>query len=87
MTIFERFRKFFSNLFTKKEKAPLYANCYRCGERVYLPFLCNYCHNYYCGEHRLLFNHDCKNIDDWKKQGSSSGTAIEYRAGRGGSRK
>jgi predicted nucleic acid binding AN1-type Zn finger protein len=35
---------------------------------VYLPFFCDYCHRYYCDRHRLPFEHDCENIDEWKKQ-------------------
>ncbi|MDD1704413.1 MAG: hypothetical protein LUP97_04185 [Methanoregula sp.] len=27
-----------------------------------------YCNNYYRGARRLPFNHDCKNIDQWKKR-------------------
>jgi predicted nucleic acid binding AN1-type Zn finger protein len=39
-----------------------------CGERAYLPFHCEYCNQYYCDKHRLPFDHDCKNIDQWKKR-------------------
>ncbi|MFY9800719.1 MAG: AN1-type zinc finger domain-containing protein [Methanoregula sp.] len=87
MTIFDRIGQFFSNLFGKKEEVPLYANCSVCGKRVYLPFLCHYCHNYYCGEHRLPFSHDCKNIDDWKNRKSKSGPATKKRTGGAGARK
>jgi predicted nucleic acid binding AN1-type Zn finger protein len=82
MAILKKIKQFFSYLFLKKEKAPVYANCSTCGERVYLPYLCNYCHNYYCARHRLPFNHDCKNIGEWKNRGSSSGPATEYRNGK-----
>jgi predicted nucleic acid binding AN1-type Zn finger protein len=81
MKIFERIGQFFSYLFTKKRKTPLYANCSICRKRVYIPFFCHYCHNYYCGEHRHPFSHDCKNIDDWKNTGSSQGLATKYRDG------
>ncbi len=81
MAILKKIKKFFSSLFKKKEKAPVYANCIKCGERVYLPYQCNYCHQYYCGAHRLPFNHDCRNIDDWKRRGASSGLATEYTSG------
>jgi len=69
MAILWKIRRFFSKLFKMKEPAPLYANCAICGERIYLPFLCNYCHKYYCGKHRLPFNHDCSNIEEWKNRG------------------
>jgi predicted nucleic acid binding AN1-type Zn finger protein len=81
MGILKKIKQFFSNLFLKKEKSPVFANCSKCGEREYLPHLCNYCNNYYCGEHRLPFNHECKNIDKWKNLGPLSGPAIEYRSG------
>ncbi len=65
MGIIGRIRAFFSGLFKKKEH-PLYATCAFCGERVYLPFHCEYCNEYFCDTHRLPFNHDCKNIEAWK---------------------
>ena len=80
MAILKKIRQFFSALFTKKEKTPVHASCAKCGERVYLPFQCNYCRQYYCGRHRLPFNHECRNIDDWKNRGSS-GPATEYTSG------
>lgn len=57
----------FSRLFKKKEY-PVHETCATCGERVYLPFHCEYCGKYYCDKHRLPFNHDCKNIDQWKRK-------------------
>lgn len=54
-------------LFRKKEY-PVYGTCAVCGERVYLPFHCEYCHRYYCDKHRLPFDHNCKNIDQWKNR-------------------
>jgi len=81
MAVLKKIRQFFADLFKKKEKAPVYADCATCGERVYLPYLCNYCHNYYCGKHRLPFNHDCTNIDEWKKR-PSQGIATEFRDGK-----
>jgi predicted nucleic acid binding AN1-type Zn finger protein len=73
-------RTFFSELFGKK-KTPVYENCSFCGERAYLPFHCEYCDRYFCGRHRLPFEHDCKNIRDWKKTSPSEGTAVESKAG------
>lgn len=70
MSLIKTFRKFFSSLFARKKEDPVYANCATCGERVYLPYHCHYCDQYYCGKHRLPFNHDCKNIDAWKNRGS-----------------
>ncbi|OPY38713.1 MAG: AN1-like Zinc finger [Methanoregula sp. PtaU1.Bin051] len=81
MAILNKIRKFFSGFFTRKKKAPVYANCAKCGEWVYLPFQCNYCNQYYCGAHRLPFNHDCEHIDDWKRRGSS-GPTTEYAGGK-----
>ena len=57
--------RFFQRLFPKKEY-PLYNTCAICGERVYLPFRCEYCGNYYCDRLRLPFDHECRNIEAWK---------------------
>ena len=67
MGLGDRITRFFSGLFRKKQY-PLHETCAVCGERVYLPFFCEYCHQYYCDRHRLPFDHDCKNIDQWKKR-------------------
>ncbi len=71
---------FFSKYFGKK-KIPVYENCSFCGERVYLPFHCDYCNRYFCGKHRLPCEHDCKNISKWKKTSASEGTTVESKAG------
>ncbi|MFA4826552.1 MAG: AN1-type zinc finger protein [Methanoregula sp.] len=71
---------FFKKRFGKKPP-PLHEDCAFCGERVYLPFHCEYCHRYFCGRHRLPFEHDCKNIRDWKKKIPSDGTTVESKAG------
>jgi len=71
---------FFSTLFGKK-KPPVYADCAFCGEHVYLPFHCEYCHRYFCGKHRLPFEHDCKNIKEWKKISASGGSTVESKGG------
>ncbi|MHA2393819.1 MAG: AN1-type zinc finger domain-containing protein [Promethearchaeota archaeon] len=34
--------------------------CELCGKDTYMPFRCNYCEGYYCSEHRLPENHNCK---------------------------
>ncbi|MGB7787297.1 AN1-type zinc finger domain-containing protein [Methanoregula sp.] len=65
MGLRETITRFFQRFFPKKEY-PLYKTCTICGERVYLPFRCEYCDNYYCDRHRLPFDHDCKNIEAWK---------------------
>ncbi|MFA6333355.1 MAG: AN1-type zinc finger domain-containing protein [Methanoregula sp.] len=67
MGLADRITRFFSGISRKKEY-PLYETCSFCGERVYLPFFCEYCRHYYCDKHRLPFNHDCKNIGKWKEQ-------------------
>jgi predicted nucleic acid binding AN1-type Zn finger protein len=72
MGIISRIRKLFSGLFGKKEY-PLYETCAFCGERAYLPFHCEYCNRYFCDKHRLPFEHDCKNIDEWKKRPAADG--------------
>ncbi|MHA1131282.1 MAG: AN1-type zinc finger domain-containing protein [Candidatus Helarchaeota archaeon] len=36
--------------------------CSKCGKEVYMPFICNYCGEAFCAEHRLPENHNCKNI-------------------------
>lgn len=35
-------------------------NCQQCRKEEALPFVCNYCGNVYCGEHRLPEAHACK---------------------------
>jgi len=63
---------FFSR-FSKKKEYPVYAECSVCRERTYLPFRCDYCHKYFCGKHRLPFDHDCENIEEWKKRPDTPG--------------
>lgn len=36
--------------------------CEYCGKEVVLPFRCPYCKKYFCYEHRLPENHDCKEL-------------------------
>ncbi len=36
--------------------------CSKCGIEVYMPFVCNYCGESFCANHRLPENHNCKNI-------------------------
>ncbi|MHA1651875.1 MAG: AN1-type zinc finger domain-containing protein, partial [Candidatus Helarchaeota archaeon] len=38
--------------------------CTKCGKEVYMPFICNYCGNAFCADHRLPENHNCKNIHE-----------------------
>jgi len=67
-----------------KSKCPTYQNCSfpECPNMVYLPHYCEYCEQYFCDEHRLPFNHDCKHYNDYKKKTSSGGTAIESKNGK-----
>jgi predicted nucleic acid binding AN1-type Zn finger protein len=67
MGLRDTLRCFFSRLLGKKEY-PVHGTCAVCGERVYLPFHCEYCGKYYCDKHRLPFDHDCRNIGTWKKK-------------------
>lgn len=67
MGIGNRIRRFLASLFRKQEY-PLHETCAVCGERAYLPFHCEYCGRYYCEKHRLPFDHDCTNIDQWKQR-------------------
>jgi Zn-dependent protease len=36
--------------------------CAKCKKEVYMPFICNYCQQSFCSDHRLPENHGCKNI-------------------------
>ncbi|WP_048110847.1 AN1-type zinc finger domain-containing protein [Methanoregula formicica] len=69
MSIRDSIHRFFSHLIGKKEDYPVHETCAACGERAYLPFHCEYCGKYYCDRHRLPFDHDCRNIGQWKKRG------------------
>jgi Zn-dependent protease len=37
--------------------------CDQCGQETFLPFQCPYCGGYFCGQHRLPENHNCKKIE------------------------
>ena len=80
MGILDSVVSFISTLFGKK-KPPVHEDCAFCGERVYLPFHCEYCNQYFCGKHRLPFEHDCKNIGKWKKTAPAGGTIMESKGG------
>jgi Zn-dependent protease len=41
--------------------------CQKCGTETFLPFRCQYCHNYFCSEHRLPENHQCPQIEQARK--------------------
>jgi predicted nucleic acid binding AN1-type Zn finger protein len=71
MGFWETIRTFIRGVFPKK-KYLVYANCATCGENTYLPFTCPYCGDYFCGKHHLPFNHNCKNISEWKNQSAPS---------------
>lgn len=58
----------------------LFANCVECGKREYMPFKCNYCGEYFCGEHILPTKHNCPGLDAWRgKKPPRSGVSWEYR--------
>lgn len=78
MGIIGRIRTFFANLLPKKEY-PLYETCAFCGERSYLPFHCEYCNQYFCDRHRLPFDHDCKNLNEWKKRPAGTAHSTKVR--------
>jgi len=48
--------------------------CRQCDRELdsVLPYQCKYCHDFFCEEHRLPENHNCKNLktswDSWKKR-------------------
>ena len=81
MTFFKKIRRFFST-FLKKEEYPVHAVCALCKKQVYLPYHCSYCDRFYCADHRLPFNHDCRNINAWKNRETISGPVREYRSDR-----
>ncbi|MEM3627838.1 MAG: AN1-type zinc finger domain-containing protein [Candidatus Bathyarchaeia archaeon] len=37
--------------------------CEKCQKEVFLPFRCPYCGGYFCSEHRLPENHECKQME------------------------
>lgn len=67
MGIIDRIRTFLASRSRKKEY-PVYGTCSICKKRVYLPFHCEYCNNFYCDTHRLPFDHQCGKIDAWKNR-------------------
>lgn len=36
--------------------------CKKCGKELYMPFVCSYCGESYCSEHRLPETHDCSDL-------------------------
>ncbi|MBT8171747.1 hypothetical protein KJN74_02605 [Candidatus Bathyarchaeota archaeon] len=40
------------------------AKCHECSEDVVLPFKCNYCGSFFCGDHRIPERHNCP--EAWK---------------------
>jgi predicted nucleic acid binding AN1-type Zn finger protein len=67
MGLIDKIRSFFGGFFNRKEY-PIHATCAVCGKNSYLPFHCDYCNLYFCDMHRLPFDHDCRNIAEWKKR-------------------
>lgn len=78
MGIISRIRALYSGLFPKKEY-PVYETCAFCKERSYLPFHCEFCNQYFCDRHRLPFDHDCKNLDAWKKRPAGNTRSTKVR--------
>ncbi|AAB89794.1 AN1-type zinc finger domain-containing protein [Archaeoglobus fulgidus] len=65
----------------KKSITKLFANCHKCGKREYLPYQCNYCGNYFCGEHILPPKHDCPGEKEWRSKAPlPPGVVWEYRS-------
>jgi len=45
-------------------------SCSTCGEEVAdLPYVCTYCGETHCVEHRLPESHDCLGVEDWQAVG------------------
>jgi len=44
--------------------------CYFCGEKItgYLPFRCSFCGRYFCSDHRLPENHNCQELEEYRKE-------------------
>lgn len=59
--------------------APQHLKCESCGVEVDLPFRCNYCHHYYCPDHRLPESHDCS--ETWRLKALRSARASTAPAG------
>jgi len=62
MNIFQRFFSKLLSIFVKpKIKEPKEIVCKICNKTFSWSdmFKCNYCHNYYCKNHRLPENHNC----------------------------
>ncbi|NHI92490.1 MAG: hypothetical protein EAX96_08295 [Candidatus Lokiarchaeota archaeon] len=38
------------------------ASCKKCGKELYMPFVCSYCGESYCSEHRLPETHNCSDL-------------------------
>ena len=36
--------------------------CQKCGKELYMPFVCSYCNQSFCSEHRIPESHDCKDL-------------------------
>jgi Zn-dependent protease len=42
--------------------------CFVCGKAESIPFRCNYCKEYFCGNHRNPINHSCPFVNSYKKK-------------------
>lgn len=43
--------------------------CYKCKKKIEgLSFRCSYCHRYHCDEHRLPEEHECKELERYRKR-------------------
>ena len=36
--------------------------CQKCGKELYMPFVCSYCNQSFCSEHRIPESHNCKDL-------------------------
>jgi len=36
--------------------------CEKCGKELYMPFVCSYCNQSFCSEHRIPESHNCKDL-------------------------
>ncbi|HUX99276.1 MAG TPA: AN1-type zinc finger domain-containing protein [Candidatus Deferrimicrobium sp.] len=55
--------------------------CAKCRIEVYMPFVCNYCGELFCSDHRLPENHNCKKVGDARRPTAraTQASSVEYR--------
>lgn len=75
-----------TNLFIDKSKAPtkdqgiidIGKNCSYCNQLDFLPFVCEFCKETFCSQHRKIDQHDCINKHKFDQPPSSSRSASPY---------